>query len=168
MAVAFVEQKRYAVGVPRTEEDTINTEQRITYSVGFKAVIDLVTSGEVAFETNDIVAETIELSDAFYEALAVRLGLAPLEDDTGKSSRKRTRTSARRDSNRSGSTEKKKSTGPKDPNADATPAQIKFLKKLLGENNIDYDNGFDLDNEEYFFDEFTMGSIQKPIEALKG
>ncbi|KKL99552.1 hypothetical protein LCGC14_1813350, partial [marine sediment metagenome] len=84
------------------------------------------------------------------------------------SSRKRTRTSAKRDSNRSGSTNRKKSTGPKDPNADATPAQIKFLKKLLTENDIDYDSGFDLDNEEYFFDEFTMGSIQKPIEALKG
>ena len=146
----------------------MNTEQRITYSVGFKAVINLVTSGEVEFETNDIVAETIELSDAFYEALAVRLGLAPLGADEGKSSRKRTRTSARRDSNRSGSTNRKKSTGPKDPNADATAAQIKFLKKLLGENNIDYDTGFDLDDEEYFFDEFTMGSIQKPIEALKG
>ncbi|KKL82602.1 hypothetical protein LCGC14_1983160, partial [marine sediment metagenome] len=154
--------------MPRTEEDTINTEQRITYSVGFKAVIDLVNSGEVEFETNDIVAETIELSDAFYEALAVRLGLAPLGADGGKSSRKRTRTSAKRDSNRSGSTDRKKSTGPKDPNADATPAQIKFLKKLLGENDIDYDYGFDLDDEEYFFDEFTMGSIQKPIEALKG
>ena len=147
----------------------MNTEQRITYSVGFKAVIDLVTSGEVEFETNDIVAETIELSDAFYEALAVRLGLAPLGADEGKSSRKRTRTSARRDSNRSGSTDRKRSSGPKDPNADATPAQIKFLKKLLTENDIGYDDeGFNLDDEEYFFDEFTMGSIQKPIEALKG
>ncbi len=154
--------------MPESKEIIINTEQRITYSVGFKAVIDLVNSGEVEFETNDIVAETIELSDAFYEALAVRLGLAPLGADEGKASRKRTRTSARRDSNRSGSTDRKKSTGPKDPNADATPAQIKFLKKLLTENDIDYDHGFDLDNEEYFFDEFTMGSIQKPIEALKG
>ena len=147
----------------------MNTEQRITYSVGFKAVVDLVTSGEVEFDTDDIVAETIELSDAFYDALAVRQGLPALgADDSGKPSRRRTRTSARRDSNRSGSTDRKKSSGPKDPNADASSAQLKFLKKLLGENDFAYDDeGFDLDGAEYFFDEFTMGSIQKPIEALK-
>ena len=146
----------------------MNTEQRITYSVGFKAVVELVCAGEVEFETSDIVAETIDLADAFYEALATRQGL---DEDAPKASRKsspkRSRTSGKRDSARGDST-KKKSSGPKDPNADASPAQIKFLKKLLSEDNVDYDNdGFDLDGEEYFFDEFTMGTIQEPIEALK-
>jgi len=144
----------------------MNTEQRITYSVAFKKVIDLVTAEVVEFETQDIVAEVIELTDAFYEALAVKQGLDATVD-TGKSSRKSKRSSGKRDSNRSGST-KKQSSGPKDPNADASDAQIRFLKKLLDENNEEYDNdGFDLDGEEYFFDEFTMGSIQEPIEALK-
>ena len=147
----------------------MNTEQRITYSVGFKAVIALVNAGEVEFETGDIVAETIELADAFYEALAVRQGL---DEDAPKASRKsakkRSGSSGKRDSSRGSSTEKKKSSGPKDPNADASPAQIKFLKKLCRENDVDYDDeGFDLDGNEYFFDEFTMGSIQEPIESLK-
>ncbi len=144
----------------------MNTEQRITYSVGFKAVIDLVAAGLVEFETTDIVAEVIELSDAFFEALAVKQGLDGTVG-TGKASapRKRTRTSGSRDSARSGSTDSK---GPKDPNADASKAQIGFLKKLLGEADIGFDNGFDLNGVEYFFDEFTMGSIQAPLEFLKG
>jgi hypothetical protein len=148
----------------------MNTEQRITYSVAFKGVIRLVTAGEVGFETNDIVAETIELSDAFYDALAIRQGLPALgADDSGKSSKRSRRGSGRRDSSRSGSTdEKKKSIEPKDPNADASKLQLKFLKNLLDDANIEYDGeGFDLDDEEYFFDEFTKGSIQKPLDALR-
>ena len=143
----------------------MNTEQRIGYSVAFKGVIALVVAGEVEFETDDIVAETIELADAFYEAIATKTGL---EEEAPKATRskKRTRSSGKRDSAQGGST-KKQSSGPKDPNADASAAQIGFLKKLLGENNVDYDDGFDLDGEEYFFDEFTMGSIQTPIEFLK-
>ena len=146
----------------------MNTEQRIAYSVAFKGVVDYVTAGEVEFETQDIVAETIELTDAFYEAIAAKTGL---DEDEGKvakkSSRKSKRGSGKRDSSRSGST-KKKSSGPKDPNADASDAQVNFLKKLCRENDVDYDDdGFELDGEEYFFDEFTMGSIQEPIEALK-
>jgi hypothetical protein len=147
----------------------MNTEQRITYSVAFKAVIDLVGSGEVEFETSDVVAEAIELTDAFYEALAVRQGLdedAPKATRSRKSASKPSRSSGKRDSNRRSST-KTESKGPKDPNADASPAQIGFLKKLLKENDVDFDEGFDLDGEEYYFDEFTMGSIQVPIEYLK-
>ena len=144
----------------------MNTEQRITYSVAFKGVIELVKSGEVEFETNDVVAETIELTDAFYEALAVKQGLGESEGKAPTRSRKRTRDSGKQDSPRGGSS--KKSSGPKDPNADASPAQIGFLKKLLKENNIDFDSdGCDVDGVEYFFDEFTMGSIQEPIEFLK-
>ena len=144
----------------------MNTEQRITYSVAFKAVIDLVTNKEVEFETDDIVAETIELTDAFYEALALRTGL---DDDAPKVSKrtttsKRTSTSTRRESKSTGST----SIGPKDPGADASAAQIGFLKKLLKENRVSFDDvGFELDGNEYEFDEFTMGSIQEPIESLK-
>ena len=149
----------------------MNTEQRITYAVAFKAVIDLVVGEEVEFETGDVVAETIELTDAFYEALALRTGLDEAEEAAPKartSSRKSKRGSGKRDSSRSGSTEKKKSSGPKDPNADASAAQIGFLKKLLSENDVVFDSdGFDLEGEEYFFDEFTMGSIQEPIEELK-
>ena len=58
----------------------MNLEQRIAYSVAFKGVIDLVTAEEVVFETQDIVAETIELTDAFYEAIAARTGLEEDED----------------------------------------------------------------------------------------
>ena len=146
----------------------MNTEQRITYSVAFKGVIALVCAGEVEFETDDIVAEVIELTDAFNEALVTRQGL---EEDAPKakrkSSSKRSGSSGKRDSSR-GSSTKKKSSGPKDPNADASTAQIGFLKKLCRENDIDFDDdGFELDGTEYFFDEFTMGSIQEPIEALK-
>ena len=148
----------------------MNTEQRITYSVAFKAVVEYVVAGEVEFETSDIVAETIELTDAFYEALATRQGLdedAPKASRSRKSASKPSRSSGKRDSGR-GSSTKKESKGPKDPNADASPAQIGFLKKLLKEDGIDFDDeGFELDDEEYFFDEFTMGSIQGPIEELK-
>ena len=148
----------------------MNTEQRITYSVGFKAVIELVAAGKVEFETADVVAEVIELSDAFYEALAVRQGLgetaaAPLAPtSTPSASRFSTPTA----SPASGST-KKPASKPKDPNAAASPAQIGFLKKLIGEKNVPSDaNGFELDGVVYEFDNFTMGSIQTPIEALKG
>ena len=146
----------------------MNMEQRIAYSVAFKAVVAYVAAGEVEFETDDIVVETIELADAFYDAIAVKTGIDEVEAPkaTTKSSRKRTRSSEKQDSPRSGST--KKSAGPKDPNADASPAQIGFLKKLLKENNIDFDDeATDVDGIEYFFDEFTMGSIQAPIEFLK-
>ena len=53
----------------------MNTEQRITYSVAFKGVIELVAAGIVEFETEDVVAAVIELTDAFKEALSLRLGL---------------------------------------------------------------------------------------------
>ncbi len=148
----------------------MNTEERIAYSVAFKGVVAFVSAGEVEFETDDIVAETIELTDAFYEAIATRTGLDEEEAaPKGRtSSRKSKRGSAKRGSSRSGSTEKKKSAGPKDPNADISDAQLGFIKKLLNENDVEYDDdGFDLDGEEYFFDEFTMGSIQVPIEILK-
>ena len=150
----------------------MNTEERIAYSVAFKGVIALAAAGEVEFETNDIVAETIELADAFYEAIAVRTGLDEEEEAPKarkKSTKKSKRGSGKRASSRSGSTKKKKSgTTAKDPNADASAAQIGFLKKLLGENDIDFDDdGFEMDDEEYWFDEFTMGTIQDPIEELK-
>ena len=84
-----------------------------------------------------------------------------------KSSKKQSSSSGKRDSSRKSST-KKQSSGPKDPNADASDAQIGFLKKLCRENDIDYDNdGVEVDGEWYEFDEFTMGSIQEPIEYLK-
>ena len=148
----------------------MNTEQRISYAVAFKAVIDLVCAEYAEFETDDVVAEVIELTDAFYEAIATKTGLGddePAPKASRKSSSKRSKTSGKRDSGRGGST-KKESKGPKDPNADASLAQIGFLKKLLREDNVSFDDeGFDLDGEEYFFDEFTMGSIQEPIEFLK-
>ena len=149
----------------------MNTEQRITYAVAFKGVVDLVAAGEVEFETQDVVAETIELTDAFYEAIATKTGLDEAEGKAAKkSSRKSSRSSGKRDSGRGGSTSSKKSTstGPKDPNADASPAQLKYLKNMLKENDFEFDyDGFELDGEEYWFDEFTMGSIQEPIEFLK-
>ena len=147
----------------------MNTEQRITYSVGFKAVIELVAAGKVEFETNDVVAEVIELSDAFYEALAIRQELGsnvpstPAVTSTPAASRFSTPTA----SPATGST-KKPASKPKDPNAAASPAQIGFLKKLIGENNVPSDaNGFELNGVVYEFAGFTMGSIQEPIEALK-
>ncbi len=144
--------------------------ERIAYSVAFKGVIDLVCAEYTEFETDDVVAEVIELTDAFYDAIATKTGLgedAPAPKASRKSTSKRSRTSDKRDSARGGST-KKESKGPKDPNADASPAQIGFLKKLLREDGVSFDDdGFDLDGEEYFFDEFTMGSIQEPIESLK-
>ena len=146
----------------------MNTEQRITYSVAFKGVVRLVTAGIVEFETNDIVAETIELSDAFYEALSLRQGLgetaAPLAatPTAGRFSSSPTQASPA-----TGST-KAASKGPKDPNAAASPAQIGFLKKLIRENNVPADSdGFELSGTVYNYGEFTMGSIQVPIEALK-
>lgn len=142
----------------------MNTEQRITYSVAFKGVIELVAAGIVEFETEDVVAEVIELTDAFNEALSLRLGLGgEVAEAAPKATRKRTRTSATQASAPSGSTDK----GPRDPRLKASPAQIGFLKKLLREGNVEFDDGFDLDGVEYFFDEFTMGTIQTPIESLK-
>jgi len=143
----------------------MNTEQRITYSVGFKAVIELVAAGKVEFETNDVVAEVIELSDAFYEALAVRQELgenaAPKAATTTAG---RFSSSPKQASPSTGSTSK----GPKDPNATASPAQVGFLKKMVRENNIPSDDaGCEVDGITYNYDEFTMGSIQVPIEVLK-
>ena len=144
----------------------MNTEQRITYSVGFKGVIDLVAAGKVEFETNDVVAEVIELSDAFYEALALRQGLDGDAPSTPAATNTvgRFSTSSKPVSKSGGSTSK----GPKDPNATASPAQIGFLKKLIRENNVPADdNGFELNGNVYEYDNFTMGSIQVPIEELK-
>ena len=146
----------------------MNTEQRITYSVGFKAVVELLAAGKVAFETSDVVAEVIELSDAFYEALALRQGLdAPSTVAATTSTPAASRFSTPTASPATGST-KKAPASPKDPNAAASPAQIGFLKKLIGESNTPSDaNGFELAGVVYEFDNFTMGSIQVPIEALK-
>ena len=143
----------------------MNTEQRITYSVGFKAVIELVAAGKVEFETNDVVAEVIELSDAFYEALAIRQELG--ENAAPKAATPtagRFSSSPKPVSKSTGSTSK----GPKDPNAAASPAQVGFLKKLIRENNVPSDDaGFELSGVTYEYDGFTMGSIQVPIEELK-
>ncbi len=142
----------------------METDARIAYSVAFKGVIELVAAGELEFETDDIVVEVIEVTDAFYEAIATKTGL---DEDTGKATSKRSSSSKKRGSKSTGST-KKKSTGPKDPDADATKPQINFLKKLCRENDIDYDSdGVEVDGEWYEFDDFTMGSIQEPIEFLK-
>ena len=147
----------------------MNTEQRITYSVAFKGVIELAAAGKVAFETTDYVAEVIELTDAFYEALAVRQELGsnvpstPAVTSTPAASRFSTPTA----SPATGST-KAASKGPKDPNAAASPAQVGFLKKLIRENNVPSDDaGFELSGVTYEYDGFTMGSIQVPIEELK-
>ena len=143
-------------------------DQRIAYSVAFKGVIALVCAGEVEFETSDVVAETIELTDAFYEAIATKTGL---DEDTGKSTSKRSGSSKKRASKSGGST--KKSSGgakPKDPDAPATKPQIGFLKKLIRENpnNAESDSdGCEVDGEWYDWDDFTMGTIQEPIEFLK-
>ena len=138
----------------------MNTEQRITYSVGFKAVIDLVACGEVEFETGDIVAEVIELSDAFYEALSVRQGLG---EDAPKAERssKRTRSSSKRDSGRSGSTDDDKPKGFKDGSAKASDGQVKAIEGMLKANRIRFDrDGFEVDGVEYFWDELTMDDTQ--------
>ena len=142
----------------------MNTEQRIAYSVAFKGVIELVAAGELEFETDDIVAEVIEVTDAFYEAIETKTGIA---EDTGKVTSKRSSSSKKRGSKSTGST-KKESSGPKDPNAAASKPQINFLKKLCRENDAEYDDdGCEVDGEWYDWDDFTMGSIQTPIEYLK-
>ena len=147
----------------------MNTEQRITYSVGFKAVIDLVTSGNITFETDDIVAEVIEVSDAFYEALANRqqLGTVAAAPSTTTPTAGRFSSSPKQASPATGSTKKAPAT-PKDPNAAASVAQIGFLKKLVRENNVPSDDaGCEVNGITYNYADFTMGSIQEPIEFLK-
>ena len=144
----------------------MNTEQRIAYAVAFKGVIDLVATGRVKFETNDVVAEVIELTDAFNDAYALRTGL-DMGSPKAASTTGRFSSSPKQESKSTGST-KKESKGPKDPDAAASPAQIGFLKKLIRESNTPSDSdGFELDGVTYEFDDFTMGSIQVPIEALK-
>jgi len=142
----------------------MDTDNRIAYSVAFKGVIELVCAEELQFETDDIVVEVIEMTDAFYDAIVTKTGL---DGGSGKSTSKRSSSSKKRASKSTGST-KKASTGPKDPNAAASPAQINFLKKLCRENDAEYDDdGCDVDGEWYDWDDLTMGSIQVPIEALK-
>ena len=148
----------------------METEERITYAVAFKATVELVAAGVVEPETDDVVAEVIDLTDAFFEALAVKTGIG--EEAAPKEKRSRTRTSSRkpstrsskRDSGRGGSTESK---GPKDPNADASEKQIAAIKNKLKKAGIDFDDeGFDYDGEEIFFDELTMGSVQRFFDEL--
>lgn len=148
-------------------EDT----ERITYAVAFKATVELVAAGVVEPETDDVVAEVIDLTDAFFEALAVKTGIG--EEAAPKEKRSRARTSSRkpstrssrRDSDRGGSTSESK--GPKDPNADASPKQIGAIKNKLKKAGIEFDDdGFDYDGEEIFFDELTMGSVQRFFDEL--
>jgi len=150
----------------------MDTNETILYQVAFKGVVELVAAGTVEPETDDIVAEVIDLTDAFYEALAVKTGAG--EDAAPKEKRSRTRTSSSRsstrsngrDSGRGGNTDDKPK-GPKDPNADASDAQVNAIKKKLDKANIEYDrNGFDYDGEEIFWDELTMGSVQRFFDEL--
>ena len=149
----------------------METEERITYAVAFKATVELVAAGVVEPETDDVVAEVIDLTDAFFEALAVKTGIG--EEAAPKGTRTRTRTSGRKPSTRSsrrasdqgGSTNESK--GPKDPNADASEKQIGAIKNKLKKAGIDFDDeGFDYDGEEIFFDELTMGTIQRFFDEL--
>ncbi len=153
----------------------MNKDQVITYAVAFKGAIRLASAGVAGFETQDVVAEVIELTDAFYEAIASRQGLnasvgvaaAPLAASpmpVPTSTPSRFSTSPPQASAPAGSTNK----APKDPGAAASPAQIGFLKKLIRENKVPSDDaGFELKGVVYNYDEFTMGSIQVPIEELK-
>jgi hypothetical protein len=150
---------------------------RELYTTAYNGTISLLNTGDLEFETNDILAELFSIVDLMYEVLVNKLGDAsPL--DTSKPSRKRSSTSTKRSAssgrkvkdgkpnNRVAKKDKEQITI-KDPDSDATDAQIGFLKKLLKENDVDFDEGFDLDGEEYWFDELTKGSIQEPIELLK-
>ncbi len=146
----------------------MDTNERIQYSVAFKGVIDLLAAGVIKPDTNDIVMEVIDLTDEFNEALDVKTG-ASAGGKSKPSSSRSTRNSRDRSSNRRGSTDdENKDYTPKNPDADASDAQIKALKNLMKNEGIDFDrSSFDWDGTDVYWNDLTMGNIQQYFDELK-
>ena len=144
----------------------MDTNQRIQYSVAFKAVVELLAAKIIKPETDDIVMEVIDLADEFNEALSVRTGV----DDAGKAaSSKPTRRSRSTVSARRGNTrDDDKDYTPKNPDAEASDAQIKALKNLMKNGGVDFDRAsFDWDGADVYWEDLTMGNIQQYFDELK-
>ena len=142
-------------------------EESILYQVAFKGAIELVANGVIELETDDYGAEVFAVADVLYDGLAVKAG----QEDGGKAKPSRSSSGGSRKpvSRPSGNT-RSSDNGEvklKNPNAPATAPQIKKVKALLKENDIDSDRtGFDYDGNGYEFNEMTMQEASDIIQEL--
>lgn len=143
-------------------------EASILYQVAFKGAIELIANGTIELETDDYGAEVFAVADVLYDGLAVKAG----QEDEGKAKRT-TRSSSGGSSKRASSPRgntRSSDNGEvklKHPDAPATAPQVKKVKALLKENDVEYDrNGFDFDGDEYEFNELTMQEASDIIQAL--
>jgi len=144
----------------------MNMDQRISYAVSLKLAGDFMMSEQWqgVFETDDLTGELFALADSIYEGLAKKTNL----DNSPKESKSRSggksgASSSRQASQQSGSNRVR----PRDPEANASPNQIKAIKKMLEAHDLEYDNkGVDLNNIEYEWDTMTMNDAQVFFDEL--
>ena len=144
-------------------------DTRIQVQVAFKAAVELVAAGEIELETPDLGAELKEYTALLYDVITAVVDEKGGDSGNSRSTgKKSTGGSRKKASTRSGNT-KKDTPRPQNPNKAASDAQVRFLKRLLDENDVSYDDDtFDWDGDDVAFDDLTMGSIQDYIEPLKG
>ncbi len=146
----------------------MDTNERIQYSVAFKGVIDLLAAEVIVPETDDIVMEVIALTDEFNEALEVKTGASQGGKASSAKPTRRSRATASTQRGSSSDNEQKDFT-PKNPDADASDAQIKALKSLMKNAGYDFDRqSFAWGDEDIYWDELTMGNVQIYFDELKG
>lgn len=137
-------------------------EESILYQVAFKGAIELVANGIIELETDDFGAEVFAVADVFYDGLTVKAG----QEDSGKPTKKSFGSSKSKGSTQRGNT----NDGPitiKEPNAPASDAQLRKIKSELKKADIRYNrNGFELDGNEFEFDELSKQEASDIIEEL--
>jgi len=147
----------------------MDIDARIAYSVAIKEAGEFMRSEfwQDYVETDDLVGELFALTDLIFEGLEAKTGVTATPKSSGskRSGRGSTSSSSRQDSNRGGSTNKPQ--GFKDGSADATPNQVKAIKKMLDNADISYDrNGVDFNGDEYTWNELTMDDAQVFFDEL--
>lgn len=144
-----------------------DVDVRIQSQVAFKAAVELIAAEVIVPETPDLGPEIKEWTEIFYDVISAVVAekggdSAPKSQATKRSSGG----SKRKASTRGGNTSTPK---PKNPGAAASDAQIRFLKRLLNENDIEFDeDSFDWEGYDVQFSDLTMGNVNEYIEPLKG
>jgi len=147
----------------------MDIDARIAYSVAIKEAGEFLRSEfwQDNVETDDLIGELFALTDLIFEGLEAKTGVTGNSPKSGGSKRRGARStssSSRQDSTRDGSTKKQ---GFKDGSADATPNQIKAIKKMLDNADIEWDrNGVDFNDNEYDWDSLTMDDAQVFFDEL--
>lgn len=141
----------------------MDRDNSILFQVAFKAAIEVFVSGNT--ETDDVIGEVTGLTDVFFDFLSERTG----SDSPSQAAPKKKSTAGRSTTSKAAASKSKSSgsVAPKDPTAPATEPQVKFLKRLLKENDVEYDaDDFMWDGDWVSFGDLTKGSIQQYIDPL--